>query len=423
LKRTPILLIALLALVSACTTAPAPVVTPRGDDAFLVDPRTGYQGTASSPKAADAQAAAWRFFLSGDYEQARLRIADARKRDSHYAPTDLTEAAIAIRQGAFAEAQAMLDKLPPYTATIVYRAELAFQEHDLRRALSLYRDVMRDPLAAKTAASRVGELEKSLYDQTYHDAVAATGPEAIRLLREALQFQPGATGARILLAQKLVAARQYEDARRELEPVIGTGDVDRTDVQETLAEIDAGRGRFQEAIIRYDRLARREHDNRFTQRVEELKEQFAAANMPVQFQRALESDSITRADFAVLLYWKVSSVRFAQNVGAPPIAVDVTELPGRDELIRAIALGIFNVDPVTRRVGPGTPVNAATLAKLAARVLAVRGAACARVPASDPQKVLSACGMADPSAVAGPDAPVSGKTASAVLDGIDKALK
>ncbi|MEO8034596.1 MAG: hypothetical protein ABI837_09190, partial [Acidobacteriota bacterium] len=145
--------------------------------------------------------------------------------------------------------------------------------------------------------------------------------------------------------------------------------------------------------------------------------------MPPQYQRALEADSITRADFAVLLYWKVSSVRFAQNVGAPPIAIDITELPGREELIRAIALGIFNVDPVTRRVGPGAPVNAASLARLAARVLTVRGASCARVPASDASRVLAACNITDPTATIGSEGPVSGRTASALLDQIDRALK
>src|SRR5260370_27923503 len=98
--------------------------------------------------------------------------------------------------------------------------------------------------------------------------------------------------------------------------------------------------------------------------------------MQQQYRRALESDSITRYDFADLLYWKVSSVRFAQNLGTPPIAIDIAEEPGREELIRAITIGVLNVDPVTRRVGPNAPVNVGGLTHLGARLLAAHGPTC-----------------------------------------------
>ena len=49
-----------------------------------------------------------------------------------------------------------------------------------------------------------------------------------------------------------------------------------------------------------------------------------------------------------------------------------------------MALGIYQVDPVTRRVGPYSPVNAGALSRIAARLLTLRGATCAR--GNDPQK-------------------------------------
>ena len=104
--------------------------------------------------------------------------------------------------------------------------------------------------------------------------------------------------------------------------------------------------------------------------------------MPPQFQNALATNALTRGDFAVLTYWLVPAVRFAQNVGTPPIAIDLSDVPGREEIVRAIALGLLQVDPVTRRVGPSIPVNEAQLERLAGRVLLLRGATCARnVPA------------------------------------------
>src|SRR5262249_4269563 len=168
---------------------------------------------------------------------------------------------------------------------------------------------------------------------------------------------------------------------------------------------------------RYERLARRDKDGRYQRRLEQVKELFAAANMPPQFLRAMDADLITRADLAVLMYWKIASIRFAQNVPAPPIAIDISETPGRDEIIRAIALGIYQIDPVTRRVNPDAEVTGATLARIAARVLALRGASCAR-QVNGPDAILAACGVA----VAGDDLPVSGRTASAVFEQVDHAI-
>src|SRR5206468_6534223 len=131
---------------------------------------------------------------------------------------------------------------------------------------------------------------------------------------------------------------------------------------------------------------------RYTQRLEQVKEQFAAANMPPQVLRAMDADVITRADLAVLMYWKIASIRFAQNLPAPPIAIDISEAPGRDEIIRAIALGIFPIDPVTRRVNPDAAVNGSALARIVARVLNLRGAACAR-STTGMDAILAACGI------------------------------
>ena len=140
--------------------------------------------------------------------------------------------------------------------------------------------------------------------------------------------------------------------------------------------------------------------------------------MPPQYQKALESPAIDRTDFAVLLYWKVNSVRFAQNLGTPPIAIDIEDAPGRDEIIRAMAIGLYDVDPVTRRVSPNRLVTAAALARLGARLLTIEGGSCARGAASP----LAACGIADPGANVPPDSTVTGRTAAAMLDQIEAVL-
>jgi len=92
-------------------------------------------------------------------------------------------------------------------------------------------------------------------------------------------------------------------------------------------------------------------------------------------------------------------------------------------MIRAIALGIFPVDPVTRRASPNARLSAIATARAAARVLAMRGASCAREGGNDPQKVLAVCGINDPTVGTTADAPVTGRFAAAMAEQIDKALK
>jgi len=411
----------LMAAGCASTSGPAPGVQPAGDNRYLIDPRTAAPG-AADPSIDRRFDAAWRYFVTADYANARTRLQDVQQRNSAYAPALLLSAALDWKQGrvdtARSEIATLEQRYPDWLAPKVYEAEIALSEHQTQRAWELYR-----PLAARADApafvrDRLSDVEKRLFDELYHSALGASDADAIAALRQALAVSPNASGARILLAQKLIAQKQYDEARAALDPLLNSGEIDQATVQEALAEIEIGRGNYEQAIVRYERLARRESDPRFARRLEQIKEQWNAANMPPQFQRALAADALTRGDFAVLLYWLVPSVRFAQNVGAPPIAIDLTDVAGREEIVRSIALGILQVDPVTRRVGPSVPVNEATLERFAGRVLLLRGAACARsVPA---ESILPSCGVK--TAAIAPDAPVTGHDASALMQQLANVL-
>ena len=398
-----------MVLAHCAGTTPTPAVTPEAVDRFLIDPRTGY-GTID-PKLDRQFEAAWR---SG-------RLAEFRTKNPDFLPAVLADAANDIRSGRFDTAKRKVDsvkKTRDYLAARVYEAEIAVRENDTRNALTLYRSIAAQAGAPPTAAERITQLETTLFEQLFAAAQSAPDAEALSLLREALTYRPGAIEPRILLSRKLVAQKAFDEARRELEPLITTGEVDRNDVQELLGEIEVGRGRYQEAIARYTRLANRTRDPRHLQRLEAIKEEWTMANMPPQYRAALESPSITRSDFAVLLYWTVPSVRFARNLGTPPIAVDLEGIAGRDEMIRAIALGLYDVDPVTRRVGPLRPVSVERLSRLLVRLLTLRGAACARGSA-DP---LKSCGVEDPLASWPPDTTLSGRDVQKYLEQIAKQL-
>ncbi len=420
MKLKSILILTLLAgVLAGCTEPLPPAVEPQGDARFLIDPRTGYD-KPSDPNADRKLDAAWRYFLAGNDAEAAKRIRET----GGYPPASLLTAALAIRSGNLNDAGAivsrLLDEHPAWTAARVYAAEISLAHGDAADAYRLYRQIANPP---PIVATRTADVEKRMFDQITASAQSMPPAQAVSALREALQLEPTASAVRMMLVQKLLALKNFEEARRELDPVLNT-EADRVDVQEALAEIEVGRGRYQEAIVRYDRLVKRTNDPRYVQRLNQLKDDFANANMPPQFLRARESDAITRADFAVLLYWKVPSIRFAQNLAVPPIAVDLeSDVSGREEMIRAIALGIFPVDPVTRRASPSAQLSAAATARAAARALTSRGAACAHDAGNDPQKVLAACGVIDPAAGTLPEATVTGRLAAQMAEEIDRVLK
>jgi tetratricopeptide (TPR) repeat protein len=424
LTRTKLLIVLAVLVIASCAPVdvPPPAVTPQGDDRYLIDPRTGFDAPLA-PATATKLESAWRYVLAGNEAEAQRRLAELEKLNPDLLPAQLAEAALHIRAGRFDAASAIvaevLARAPESLAARVYEAEIAFREGRTRPAFDLYRAIAARPDAPPSAHDRVAQLQESIFNELYTAAQTAAPAEAVRLLREALTMNAGATEARILLAQKLLAERQFDEARKEIDPLLNTV-ADRAEIQEMLAEIEVGRGRYQEAIVRYDRLARRTKDPRYERRLEEIKQEWSAANMPSHYRTAFESAAVTRAELATLLYWTVPSIRFAQNLGAPPIAVDIEDVQGREEMIRAIAMGLYDVDPVTRRVGPFRQVTAGRLSALLARVLMLRGAACARGLPQD--RVVAACGVTDPLATYSADAFVPGRDAQKMLEQIAKKL-
>jgi thioredoxin-like negative regulator of GroEL len=434
-KRILLTLVGATTLLAACAgTGGAPATTtarPQSDNRFLIDPRIG-ESHPADPSLDRRFDAAWRFFLAGDYVEAHRRLAAIRSKNPGYAPAALADAAVEIKQGQLDSARAIVqhaeEQAPDSVAARVYEAEIVFAEHRTRAAFDIYRALAQRPDAPTTVAERLATLQSREFEELFAAAQGTNDEEAIRLLREALTLNAGASNARILLANRLIARKSYDEARQVLEPLVNSAEADKPEVQGALAEIEVGRGQYEQAIARYDRLARITRDPRYVRRLDEVKQEWSAANMPPQYQRAIESESIDRADLAVLTYWKVTSIRFAQNLGTPPIAIDIEGVPGREEIIRAIATGLYDVDPVTRRVSPLRTINASTLERLAGKLLLIRGASCARsVPyerdeSLRAQKILAACAVNDPIANEPEDAPVSGKTAAAMLDDVETAL-
>src|SRR5207247_5453328 len=174
----------------------------------------------------------------------------------------------------------------------IYEAEIAVAQHRTRAAYEIYRSLAGKTNAPAMVSQRLSTLESQLFEELFAAAQTAPDEESIQLLREALTINPGASNARVLLANKLIARKEFEEARQVLDPLLTSSEFDKADVQEALAEIEVGRGQYEQAIARYERLIRLSREPRYAHRLEQIKEEFSAANMPPQYLRAAESEAI-----------------------------------------------------------------------------------------------------------------------------------
>jgi hypothetical protein len=83
---------------------------------------------------------------------------------------------------------------------------------------------------------------------------------------------------------------------------------------------------------------------------------FRLANSPDPVRRAAAAAELTRADFALLLYWLVPEVRSARG-GTTRIATDILDHPAREEIARVANLDLLRVDEALHLFEPDRPLR------------------------------------------------------------------
>ena len=108
---------------------------------------------------------------------------------------------------------------------------------------------------------------------------------------------------------------------------------------------------------------------------------------------------------------------------------DMCRAGTREELVRALALRLYNVDPITRRVDPFRTITGAAFVRMLGRIIALRGTpSCAAPPPAGTPEIdavvmtLDACAIPLGEIRTNLDAPVSGRAAVAVLERLDDVL-
>jgi hypothetical protein len=428
-----LLLTACLAVGIACTSAPKPPVRPpvrppeplalaAADRPYLIDPFEGFSGNVD-PERRERLTIAWRDLLERGETAAASRIAgEMLAEDPQLFPAQVLAAQVEI---AAEDDRAVLhrllpvgDALPTYTASQLLLGRASEHLGDIALAYSAYRAVAaRSPLALK----RVNELHPRALEIVAHrlDEALRGGnlPDAgkqLELLRswapsESLTFEAarkvavsrGDHAAELTAVKELVSRRpddrQLLERRSELELEVGDPSSGLKIVQNLAAE--------------------HPDDPALAQKLDSAKFRWRLSQLPRDVQEVAAKPDLSRADFALLLYWLVPDVRNSRPT-AGRIATDVLDNPHQEEIVRVVNLGLMDVDPTLHRFSPGTSIHRGPALRAVLRTLASFGVGACAGPGGNAGGVCEpamACGLLDADDDCDPTASLAGSDAVEIL--------
>lgn len=410
----------------ATSTPPPPMaVVPATEKPFLIDPLAGYPLTTSSGLEPEVSSA-WSRLMAGT-EPAEI-AALARSfldRDPSFQPAVVLLAQVELlgRRDAWVIEQLipMTAELPDYTAAQLILARALERTGALPEAYARYRRLL--PLAAP-AAIKSAELEPralEIVSRRIEDALQRGRVEDAE--RDLALLEEWAPEAVPTLDARWRVAVARSDLETELAIVrrLAASAPERREVSERLAELEVQRGDLRAGLERFETLV--EHhpgDVELVRKLEAAKFQWRLQVLPAAVRKAVERGRLDRADLAMLLYWLVPEVRYAQ-VSNPPIAADILDHPRREEIVRVLNLGLMTLDENLHRFGPHDPVTRlSTLRALlelmrfvAPTTACVRQQGAGALPLSPSSicELAAACGLITEPAACLPSAPVSGPEA------------
>lgn len=355
-----------------CRPLPPPVRTapfPAELAPYLVDPGEGSEAACAAEVSAEWSA----FAASGRAAPAAARATELAGQPGGCPPALalLAETELLARQSSAAEATlraaAAAAGEPALQLVYARAAELA---GDPVAALAAFeRAASRYPLAA----ARRGDVRPAALDELSRRFDAELRRQRIPDAEAALSlletWAPGEE--RTIEAERALAAAKGDGAR-EIEAVrrLVAAHPERTDLQLRRAALEmefgdprAGLDLFAGLVARFPR------DPAIADQQAQAKFLFRLQNAPDGVKRARLKNQLTRADFAVLLYWLVPQVRTAR-AGAAHIASDILDHPARDEIVRVVNLGLLQVDESLHLFDPNRPLRRSEALAALLRLLA-----------------------------------------------------
>jgi hypothetical protein len=407
-------------LVVGCATGGADVVAPSLPASvadYLMSPTRG--ASSLSPSARAEIDDAFARLLRGDSGAARATSARLLADDELPAARVLAAQALFV-EGDPAAARAQLQSLasqPTSSASArLLWARLAELGGEMVAAQVAYRSLGGQPAVAGRGARTTYEpAVRALVERISMGVEAGAfegAHESLDLLR---QWEP--SNSQRVLESTVELARAEGDLAGELEGLRGLladGRAEsgfllrRAELEMQVGDADAGLQAFEDLQASYP------EDIRIASARAEAQVRWRLRLLPIDVQRVAAESELTRADFAVLLYWLVPGVRQSAG-GNTRIATDVLDDERRDEIVRVLNRGLMEVDETLHRFGPRRTLTRGEALRSALAVAAAAGDECGASERGSVCRAAQACGLIDEGDECRAQEPARGSEAVAIL--------
>lgn len=369
--RPPIVMVTLLVgggLILGCSSAERPVAPAvssqpaAGVRAYLLNPLESFDLSVGAETAMRLDRGFDALVQRGEAELALQIVGELLTRNDSLRPAIVLSAQVAFIASDYYsvvdQLAPVVEKSPDYRAAALLLARSFDLLGEELAALELYRGMgsssiserRSSALGASVLSAMTGSLDVALLNQRAEEAqglalkMAELFPDSV----ESLEANRDVAQAGGDLASEL-------EARRGLWEIVAPSRVE----QKRLAELEVSLGDPTQGLEILQRLvAETPNDYDLLEALDAAKFSWRLTMLPPEVASIVESEELTRAEFATLLYWVVPGVRS----GAPEtarIAVDIPMgHPRRREVVRVVNMGVMPmVDQALRRFGPETKMK------------------------------------------------------------------
>jgi tetratricopeptide (TPR) repeat protein len=340
----------------------------RRSERFPVDPREELAGPFPEAVESGSQALA-----AGDAAAAEREFLRARgMRPTLAAEIGLIEARVLLDRSseALASCRELLAGGPVTVALLVGCGEARSRAGQVFEAHELYARAAARADNRNWIRARADDLRKEAVESLARTATAGAKDqnfaEARRRIDRAIEMKPGDATLHAVAAEIELSAGQADRAFERYREAYRL-DPKNLPVQEHLAELAVDRDPAL-AVSVLESLARR--DPKYRDRAAAARLVFRVSNWPAPEREAAQSERLTRAEAAALVWWMLPEIREAK-VRSSVIASDVVSRKDSRAVTRAVSLGLLDVDPETHRARPDAGLTRRTAARMMLRLLKI----------------------------------------------------
>ncbi|HEY2798574.1 MAG TPA: hypothetical protein VGK26_11850 [Thermoanaerobaculia bacterium] len=357
-----------LLLPTGCASAP-----PAGAvaDRFPLDPREGLTGPFDV-----AVDKGWHALASGDPAGARRDFEAAASGPSRRAGAIGTVEALVLLENLDAAEPLCTRELGEAPATVpLWTAcgERAARSGDPAGAYELYQRAAERAPQRRGIVRRADELRgqatESVMAAAERDSERGRRADASAGVAQALAWNPGSAAVLVRAAEVECAGGEKESALRYYRDALALGGVDE-DAQRRAGELALEVGDYSMAVMVLDSLAARNPE--LKDRAAEARLAFRIDNWPDSERQVARSRRLTRSGAALLFSWMYPELREGR-IQSGVVASDVLERKDRAVMIRAVGLGLLDVDPETHRARPDAPLSRLAAGQFLLRLAVVLG--------------------------------------------------